>query len=110
MVTILGVHDSIIVPNLSQGQLLSTKTILQVDTLQLTKTVSQKQSYRSQKSKLSTFRDFSRTMGLGGLDLCFSFVWWGYLRVRFKGLNDISIMESVVLRSGACYSPHVAHA
>ena len=48
------------------------------------------------KSKVNMFRDFPGTMGFDGLGLCFSFV-----RLLFYSLNGTSIMESIVLRSGA---------
>lgn len=105
LVTTLGVWDLGVALSLSQSELLSTNTMFGVDILQLPRTVSQKQNYRNPKSKVSTFRDVSRTTGLGGLGLCFSFVRWGSLHVRFNGLNGTSIIESVVVRSGTCYSP-----
>lgn len=46
-------------PSLSQGKHI---TMSGVDTLQLTRTVSQKQNYGTQKSRVSTFRDFPGTV------------------------------------------------
>lgn len=48
----MGVRDSSVTLNLSQDELLITKTIAQADILQLTQTVSQKQHYRSKKARL----------------------------------------------------------
>jgi hypothetical protein len=52
--------------SLSQGELLSTKNHVLSDTLQLTRTVSQKQNYRSLKARLAhmrfsqQYKDFDR--------------------------------------------------
>lgn len=50
--TTLGIQDGSVSLSLSQDELLSTKTVFRVDVLQLTRAVSQKQSYRSQKARL----------------------------------------------------------
>lgn len=74
--------------------------MLWVDILQLIGTVSQKQNYGSPKGKVSTFKDFHRTMDFDGLGLCFHFWQVFCLRAEFYNLNGNPIMESVVLRSG----------
>jgi hypothetical protein len=77
----------------------STKTIFRVDILQLTRTVRGRAI--EAKSKVSTFRDFLRTMDFDGLGLCFHFGRWCCQSAEFYSLNGTSIMESLVLRSGA---------
>lgn len=47
--------------SLSQVERFSTKIISWVDILHLIRTVSQRQSYRSQKNEVSTFRGFPGT-------------------------------------------------
>jgi len=72
-VTILVFSNSGQSQAFSQGELLNAKTISWADTPQLARTFSQKQSYRSHKSKVSTFSDSSRTMDFDGLGLCSHF-------------------------------------
>jgi hypothetical protein len=70
--TTLGVQDPSVALSLSPGKLLNTKTKSCVDIVQLTRTVSWKQNYRSQKKKkikVSTFRDFPRTVDFDGFIL-----------------------------------------
>ena len=54
----MGVQDPSVAPSLPQGGLLSTKPVVWVDKLQLTRTVSQKQNYRSQKARLVPLEPF----------------------------------------------------
>lgn len=56
------------------------------------------------KCRVSTY--FSRKMGLGGLGLCFYFGRWCCLCAEFYSLNEISMMASVVLRSGSLLPLH----
>jgi len=64
--TILVVQNPSVALSLSQRELLSTKPKSWVDIVHLTRTISQKRN-GSQKSKVSTFRDFPRTMDFDGL-------------------------------------------
>lgn len=52
-VTILGVWDRRVALSLSQGEILSTKTMFWLDIVQLTRTVSQKWNYKTQNSRLA---------------------------------------------------------
>lgn len=73
-----------------------------VDIFQLARTISQKQNYKIQKSKVSTFRYFPRTMDFDGLCLFFFILAGGtvcVLCLQFYDLNDHISMVSVVLRS-----------
>ena len=58
------VRDAGAALSLSQDELLSTKTMFWVDILQLTSTVSQKQTYRSPKARLVCFETFPKLSGL----------------------------------------------
>lgn len=57
-VTTLVVWDPRVFLVLSRGELLSTKAIFWVDVFQLTRIVSQKQGYRSQKARLVDLETF----------------------------------------------------
>lgn len=52
--------------SLSQREFLSRKTVFWV---QLTRTLGQKWDYRSQKNKISAFRDFPKAIDFDGLGL-----------------------------------------
>lgn len=65
----VGVQDPSAAPSISWGEFLSTKTIFQVDILQFTRTVCQRQKYGSQKVRL-VHLDFPRAMDFDGLGLC----------------------------------------
>lgn len=58
--TALGLQDPSVALSLSQGELLSTKTVSWFDIVQLARTFSQKQK---QESKVSAFRDFPQNCG-----------------------------------------------
>lgn len=65
--TILACSNSVQSQGLSQHELLNAKNISWVNIPQLASTFSQKQNYRSHKSKVITFRDFPRTVDFDGL-------------------------------------------
>ena len=88
--TTLGVRDPTAIPSLSQGELLSTKTTSWVDTLQLTRTVSQKWNYISRKSR-SLFRNY----GLWWIRSLYSF-WQVVLPTCCAGFHGISCAKSWV--------------
>lgn len=70
--TTLGIPDASVALSLSPDELLRTKTVFWVDILQLARTVSQKQNYRSQNARLvhvETFLD----CGLWWIRSLFSF-------------------------------------
>lgn len=57
-------------------------------------------SHKKSESRVSTFRGFHRTMDFEDLGLCFHFGWQCSLHAEFHGLDNTSIMKSVVVRSG----------
>lgn len=57
------------------------------------------------KSKVSSFRDFPRTVGFDGLGLCSRLSGCCCLCAGLQGLNGVSIMVSVVLRSTEVWGP-----
>lgn len=52
------------------------------------------------KGKVSTFRDFPRTVDFDRIGLCSPFGRWCCLHAGFRGLNGTSTTWAVVLRSG----------
>ena len=85
------------------GWVFKHKIIFCIDILQLTRTVSQKQNYRSQKARLVQLETFPQH-GLWWIRPLF-LSWQVVLSTCwFYSLSGTSIMESVVLRSGPCYN------
>lgn len=83
------------------------KTMSWVETSQLTRAVSQKEDYRSQKARLEHLKTSPELWTL--MDEFFVFVLAdGAVYTLFYGLCGTSIMESVVLRSGGLI-PEVAY-
>lgn len=80
------------------NELLRTRTMFWVD-----KNSQPEVELQKAKSKISMFRDFPRTVGVGGLGLCFSFGGQWYLHADFFSLKGNSIMESVVQGLGALF-------
>lgn len=89
-----------VAPSLPALRSLCTKTTSWFDTCPLARTVSNKQSFRSQESKVGTFRELSRTVAYDGLGLCCGRRWG--LHAGLLGY-DGSDVATVVLRSGACF-------
>lgn len=73
--TTLGVQDPSVALSHFQGEVLNTKTISWVGILKLTRTVSHKHNYRSQKARVIHF-EISRKYEVDELGLCFRFGRW----------------------------------
>lgn len=115
LVTVLAAQDPIVAWSLPQGELLYTKVTFCTIILQLAGIASQvdcktgstimnsqlEAELQKSKSKLSIFLDFRLTMDFDVLGLYFHFGTWYCLRAELCGLNGVSVMESVVLSSGA---------